>query len=899
MSDIVLRVDGMTCGGCASTVHDALEAVDDVQSVEVDHEADRAVVTVADRDEDLEQRLIAAVEESGYEARLETDDEASDRAEPSGSDDDPDDSKDISSGMESDSPSRDLSSAAPSRDDEIRLDIEGMTCASCVNHVEEALSDAEGVESAEVNFATESAAVHPSGDVTDDWLDQLRGTVDEAGYGVVNTDAESNDGRSGSSASTSTRRRVSERREDEAQAWWHRWIVGLTLTIPVVFLQMGPGWFGLELSEGAHLGRLLTMAYLATVVVVYVGRAYFESGWKAFKRGTSNMDTLVSMGTTVAWAFSMIVAGAALFGITIGEGDVYFEAAVMILTLISIGKWLEARAKGKAGEAIEELLDLAAEEATIRRGDEWVDVPLSEVEVGDEMLVRPGDKIPTDGIVEEGRADVDESMLTGESVPVGKSEGDEVIGATINTDGRLVVQATKVGDETALSQIVDLVERAQGSKADVQRLADRVSSVFVPTVLSIAALTFASWLLLAGDLGGAILASVAVLIVACPCALGLATPTAIMVGVGMGASRGVLIRDAQALEQARSVETAIFDKTGTLTHGEMELTDLVAMEGRSDEDVLRWAAGLESASDHPIGQALVEAADDRGLDVSDPEDFESVAGEGIRGTIDDRDLAVGKPEWLLDGDHPIFESIRELRQQGRTVVALAAPSGPRPAARDLSAAANPAAREGGETVSPPLETDEGWEPLGIFAVADTLKEEAGEIVDWLHERGTDVWMITGDNEQTARAMAEQTGIEPERVKAEVRPEDKDGAVADLQDEGHTVAMIGDGSNDAPALAQSDLGIALGTGTDVAIESASITLVSGAIQGVRRAISLSELTYRKIVQNLFWAFIYNVALIPVAALGYMAPAFGAAAMAASDVCVIGNALLMRLTDLDEA
>jgi Cu+-exporting ATPase len=891
MATIELHVDGMTCGGCASTVREALEAVDEVVSVEVDHELDRAVVEVEAATSELEEQLVAAVEEAGYDARP-TGDEKRGDAEAIEETNRADETR-RSPGTRTPDATDPVASSGPADEggDEMRLDIEGMTCASCVQHVEEALVGVEGIEEASVNFATESATVQSPGPATEELRANLREAVEAAGYGIAE-----DEGSASESNASSRQRRVSERREEEAQTWWSRWTAALTLTIPVVFLQMGPGWFGLELSSAANLGRLVTMAYLATVVVVYVGRAYFESGWKALQNGTSNMDTLVSLGTTVAWAFSMVVTVAALFGTTIGEGEVYFEAAVMILTLISVGKWLEARSKGKAGEAIEQLLDLAADEATVRRGGEWVDIPLEEVEVGDEMLVRPGDTIPTDGIVREGRADVDESMLTGESVPVGKSEGDEVIGATLDTDGRLVVEATRVGEETALSKIVDLVERAQGSKADVQRLADRVSSVFVPTIVTIAALTFAGWLVLAGDLGGAILASVAVLIVACPCALGLATPTAIMVGVGMGANRGVLIRDAQALERARSIDTTVFDKTGTLTRGEMEVTEVSGLDDHDRRDVLRWAASLESASEHPIGRAIVEAAESQGIDLAAPGNFESVAGEGVRGEVGGRTMAVGKPEWLIEEGHPVFDQIQTLRERGQTVVALASPDS-RPVPRDLSAAADPAARASSELVPPPSEAESGWEPVAIFAVADTLKDDAREVVEWLEDRGTDVWMITGDNEETARAVADEAGIDPDRVMAEVRPEDKADAVARLQEDDHAVAMVGDGINDAPALARSDLGIAIGTGTDVAIESASITLVSGALAGVRRAISLSELTYRKIVQNLFWAFVYNVALVPVAALGYMAPAFGAAAMAASDVCVIGNALLMRLYDID--
>jgi Cu+-exporting ATPase len=757
--------------------------------------------------------------------------------------------------------------------DEYQLDIEGMTCASCVNHVQEALAHAGGVRSASVNFATERASVQvDAGEPPSDVVERLRRAIEDAGYEV--RDAISPDGSSSQEGSdqretSSAKKRMSERRAEEAATWKRRWIAALSLTIPVVLLQMGPSWFGMELSRAADLSRLGLAAYLTTLVVAYVGPAYFKSGWKALKNGAANMDTLISMGTSVAWIFSLVITVAAFFGVTIGDGHVYFEAAVMILTLISIGKWLEAKAKGRAGEAVEKLLDLAADSAVVKRGGEWTEVPVEDIKEDDLMKVRPGEKIPTDGVVVDGHASVDESMVTGESVPVGKEPGDEVIGATIDTDGQLIVRATKVGSDTALAKIIEYVERAQGSKANVQRMADRVSAVFVPVVIGIAALTFAGWLFWGGALSTAILASVAVLIIACPCALGLATPTVVMVGTGMGANSGVLIQDAEALEQARDIDTMVFDKTGTLTKGDMSVQTFEPWEGQDEAEVLRLAAALEDASEHPLGRAIVESAEDRGLEWPSVTDFEAVAGDGVTGHVDGRDLAIGKPEWVLPADHEAFERIDQLRQEGETVVAFTE--------RD---------------------TDAGQSHLlGLFAIADSLKPEATEIVEWLQGEGIEVWMITGDNEATARAIAKQAGIDPERVKAEVRPEDKAEAVAELQSGDKIVAMVGDGINDAPALAAADLGMALGTGTDVAIESAAITLVSGSMRGVRRAVKLSRLTYRKIAQNLFWAFIYNVALIPVAAFGMIAPAMGAAAMAASDVCVIGNALSMRRVSLE--
>ena len=889
MRTLSFDVQGMTCGGCVSTVEETIESLDDVDDVDVDLDRGRADVqfepdTSADTNE-LGKHIEETVTEAGFETRFRhggeevTGDEKSSCCGSEATDEVGTDAHDTG-GTDTDacsaatdeadaaSPASDAPADSEDSTANVRIEIGGMTCATCVQRVEDALDAEELVHKAGVNFATERADIAvPRERLDDNAIETLRTTISEAGYEALDVDSPLDDATDreerGSSVSDKGDR-LRDRRNEEAETWKRRWIVALALTLPVVFLQMGPSWFGIELSEAANLGRLGLLAYLTTAAVVYVGRPYAKSGWSAVKHGSANMDTLISLGTSVAWLFSLVVTFAAFGGVVIGGGDVYFEAAVMILTLISIGKWMEARAKGKAGEAIEKLMDLAADEATVERDGEWREIPTADVQEGDRLLVRPGEKVPTDGVVEEGRAEVDESMLTGESVPVGKQEGDEVIGATLNTDGRLVIRATKVGEESALSQIIELVEQAQASRADVQRLADKVSGVFVPTVIAIAVVTFLGWNIIGGSLGTAILASVAVLIVACPCALGLATPTAIMVGTGIGANRGVLIRDAQALEQARSIDVAVFDKTGTLTTGNMSVQALRAADGIGDSELLRLAAGLETASEHPLGKAIVERADQQDIEVPEVDEFEAVAGEGVRGTLEGRQLAIGKPEWLLDDDSEGFDEIHTLRSKGQTVVALA----------------------------------EAGELLGVIGIADTIKDNAGELVDWLHERDVEVWMITGDNEETARAVAREAGIPGSQVMAGVRPEDKEGQIRKLQADGEQiVAMVGDGINDAPALARADLGIALGTGTDVAIQSAPITLVSGSLDGVRRAIKLSRLTYRKILQNLFWAFIYNIALIPLAAFGMMAPALGAAAMAASDVCVIGNALSMRLVDID--
>ena len=860
MTTVQFKVDGMTCGKCSSRVANALGEIDSVSDIAVEHDTDRARAEVpADSPAELDayaRRIIEAIENSGYEASLIEDETGHTQAEEPAQE-------------PAAEPTDDSDKAAPEGGGaEVRFNVGGMTCASCVASVEKALEGVEDVDDVRVNFATERASVRlRDRDADDASIGRLRKAIEDVGYEVRDVEApggrREEAGEHAESPARAEQSSLGKRRAEEAAQWKRRWIVGLVLTVPILLMQMGPMWFELALGAAADVWRLGLLAYLTTVVMAYVGKPYLEGAWKNLKHFRANMDTLIAMGSSVAWGFSMVVAVGALFGTTIAEGEVYFDGAAMILTLISVGKWLEARAKGRAGEAIEALLNLAASTARVRRSGEWIEVPVDRLEHGDEMLVKPGEKVPTDGVVVEGKADVDESMITGESVPVSRGEGDEVIGSTINTDGRLVVRATKVGGETALAQIIDMVERAQESKADIQRLADKVSSVFVPTIIVIAAITFGGWLAYSGSVAAAILPAVAVLIVACPCALGLATPTAIMVGTGKGANMGILIREAQALEQAGDLDVIIFDKTGTLTAGQMVVTDVVA-QAADEADVVRLAASLEAASEHPIAQAIVRHAEETGAQWHEVAQFQSVAGEGVEGVVEERELRVGKPGWVLgEREDQWQEEMDALRREGKTVVALA----------------------------------EGDQLLGLLAVRDEIKDASSDTVGWLHDHDIEVWMITGDNAQTAAAVAEEIGIAPEHVKAGVRPEDKADAVQELQEGGkRVVAMVGDGINDAPALAQADLGISIGTGTDVAIESSDITLVSGDIRGARRAIELSRGTYSKIKQNLVWAFLYNTLLVPVAAFGYLIPAMAAGAMALSSVSVVSNSLLFKRKDI---
>jgi copper-transporting P-type ATPase V len=719
--------------------------------------------------------------------------------------------------------------AAPSGTDQLDFEVEGMTCGSCAVRVQRVLGRQPGVASAEVNFATGKARVASEGPVD---VGGLQAAVDRIGYHISPVEP----GRKAEDA---------EARAEEA--WRRRLLVAVPLAVALVALAMWPGG-----AMEQPWGRL-TALVLATPVQFWVGWPFLREAARRAWRRTANMDTLIAMGTLAAYGFS-------LAQLVTGGMDLYFEASAVIITFVVLGRYFEARAKGRAGQAIRALLELGAKEARVLRGDQEVMVPIEQVAVGDLLRVRPGEKVPTDGEVVAGASAVDESMLTGESVPVDKAVGDPVTGATVNTSGVLTVRATRVGAETALAQIVRLVEDAQASKGHIQRLADRVAGVFVPVVMAIALASFAGWWLLAGDPQSGLVAAVAVLIIACPCALGLATPTAIMVGTGRGAELGVLIKGVEVLEQTRRITTVAFDKTGTLTRGEMALTDTVPAAGVDEAELLRRAGAVEANSEHPIGLAIAAATRQRVGELPEVSGFEALAGRGARADIDGTTVWVGRGKLLADAGlllpAALEDAAERLEGDGKTAVFA------------------------------------GWdgEVRGVLAVADTLKEGAPELVARLHAMGLEVAMLTGDNARTAQAIAERVGID--RVLAEVLPDDKVGEVARLQHQGRVVAMVGDGVNDAPALVQADLGIALGTGTDVAIEASDLTLLRGDLHGVATAIELSRRTYRTIVQNLGWAFGYNVAAIPLAALGLLSPIVAGAAMALSSVSVVGNSLRLR-------
>jgi cation-transporting ATPase V len=740
--------------------------------------------------------------------------------------------------MTSSSPSK-VTEAPPADACERSFEVHGMTCGSCAARVQRILGRQDGVADAEVNFATGMALVRLDDGAASD--EDLAAAVDRIGYRL---------------APVSDDEPRTSRADEElaAQRMWAR-RAAVAWPIAAVFLV---GMAAAPLSDRAMaimespVGRVAAFA-LAVPVQFWAGWPFLAEAARRARRRTANMDTLIALGTLAAFGFSV----AQLF---LG-GPLYFESAVLIIAFLVLGRWLEARAKGRAGAAIEALLELGATQARLVASDgtEHV-VPIERVRVGDVVRVRPGEKVPVDGEVVEGTSAVDESMLTGESVPVDKSPGSGVSGATINANGVLTVRATAVGADSALARIVTMVERAQAGKGAAQRLADRVSAVFVPAVLAVALTTFGVWWIALGEPVGGLTAAVSVLIIACPCALGLATPTAVMVGTGRGADLGILIKGVEVLERTRDIDVVVFDKTGTLTRGVMAVTDLVAGEGIDDETLLGRAAAAEADSEHPIGAAITAAARERGLPVARPAAFTAVAGHGVRADIDDVTVWVGTRKLAAEAGLVLPETLDDAAERcerdGKTAVVV------------------------------------GWdgEVHGVVAVADTVKDDAATAVARLHAMGIETAMITGDNHRTAAAIAAQVGID--RTLAEVLPDGKQDEVARLQADGRTVAMVGDGINDAPALVQADLGVAIGTGTDVAIESSDLTLMRSDLDGVATAIELSRATERTIRQNLGWAFGYNTLAVPIAALGLLSPIVAGAAMAFSSVSVVTNSLRLR-------
>lgn len=806
-----LPVEGMTCASCVGRVERALKAVPGVQTATVNLATERADITFGDRADP--QAAVGAIESAGYAVREET----------------------------------------------TELGIEDMTCASCVGRVEKALRQIPGVIEANVNLATERARVrHSAGIVT---TAMLEAAVEQAGYKA----------RRLSAATASSDDQDSERRENEARGLRRSLLIAALLTLPVFVLEMGshliPAMHHWVLGVLGEQRNGYLQFVLTTLVLFGPGLRFFRKGVPALLRGAPDMNSLVSVGTAAAYGYS-VVATFIPQVLPQGTANIYFEAAAVIVTLILLGRTLEARAKGRTSQAIKRLVGLQAKTARVERNGETLEIPLDQVTTGDVVFVRPGEKIPVDGQVVEGASYVDESMITGEPVPVSKGVGAEVVGGTINKTGAFSFRVTKVGANTVLAQIIRLVEEAQGSKLPIQALVDKVTLWFVPAVMAAAALTFLIWLIFGPTpaLTFALVNAVAVLIIACPCAMGLATPTSIMVGTGRAAELGVLFRKGEALQALRDVSVIALDKTGTLTKGRPELTDLVPAEGFDYDEVLALVAAVETRSEHPIAEAIVAAAKQRDLKIAAIEAFDATPGFGVSAKVSGRTVSVGADRFMT--------------QLGLDVASFL-----------------PAAQRLGEQGKSPLYAAIDGRLAAVIAVADPIKETTPEAIKALHALGLKVAMITGDNAATASAIARQLGID--EVAAEVLPDGKVAALKQFRSHGARVAFVGDGINDAPALAEADVGLAIGTGTDVAIEAADVVLMSGDLRGVANAIALSQATIRNIKQNLFWAFAYNAVLIPVAAgMLYpingtlLSPIFAAAAMALSSVFVLGNALRLK-------
>ena len=745
-------------------------------------------------------------------------------------------------------------SAPPAGGPDIELEIGGMTCASCANRIEKKLNKLDGV-SATVNYATEKAKVTvPTG--YDPAL--LIAEVEKTGYTAALPKPKHTKAAQSDSDDT-------PEEDAELTSLRHRLIGAIVLTVPVIAMAMIPA-LQFTYWQWASLA-------LAAPVIVWAAWPFHKAAWTNLKHGAATMDTLISMGTSVAllWSLYALFFGTAgtpgmthPFELTIapsdGAANIYLEVGAGVTMFILAGRYFEKRSKRQAGAALRALLELGAKEVSVLRNGVETKIPTDELQVGDEFIVRPGEKIATDGVVVSGTSAVDASMLTGESVPVEVGEGDPVTGATVNAGGRLVVRATRVGSDTQLAQMAKLVEDAQTGKAEVQRLADKISGVFVPIVIVIAVVALGAWLGAGFPVAAAFTAAVAVLVIACPCALGLATPTALLVGTGRGAQMGILIKGPEVLESTRKVDTVVLDKTGTVTSGKMTLVDVITEPGVDRAELLRFAGALEDASEHPIAQAIAKGATQEVGTLPTPEDFANVEGKGVQGIVEGIAVVVGRESLLADWSQKLSREVASAKSraegEGKTVVAI------------------------------------GWDgqARGILVVADTVKPTSAEAIQGLKDLGLTPVLLTGDNEAVARQIAAEVGIE--QVIAEVLPKDKVDVVTSLQKEGKVVAMVGDGVNDAPALAQADLGLAMGTGTDVAIEASDLTLVRGDLRSAVDAIRLSRKTLSTIKTNLFWAFAYNVAAIPVAALGMLNPMLAGAAMAFSSVFVVGNSLRLR-------
>lgn len=792
-----LQISGMTCAACAVRIEKGLKKLDGVEDANVNFALEKTKIQYDPSKTDV-KKFQEKVESLGYKIVNE----------------------------------------------KVEFDISGMTCAACANRIEKRLNKLDGVTNGTVNFAVESAIVEYNPNEVS--ISDMKEAIKKLGYSLIQKEEKSGE--------------QADYREKEIQRQTGKFIFSTILSIPLLWAMVSHFEFTSFIWLPDMFMNPWVQLALATPVQFFVGGQFYLGAYKALRNKSANMDVLVALGTSAAYFYSLYLSIASIES-NAHMVELYFETSAVLITLILLGKLFEVKAKGRSSEAIKKLMGLQAKTATVYRDGQEISIPIEEVVTGDIVYVKPGEKIPVDGEITDGRSALDESMITGESIPVDKTIGDVVIGSTINKNGFLKIKATKVGKDTALAQIIKVVEEAQGSKAPIQRLADHISGIFVPIVVGIAFVTFLVWYLFVapGNFAEALVKLIAVLVIACPCALGLATPTSIMAGSGRSAEYGILFKGGEHLETTHLLDTIILDKTGTVTNGKPTLTDVILADGRHETELLRLIGTAERNSEHPLAEAIVEGIKEKGIELASSEGFEAIPGFGIQSKVDGHELLIGTRKLMAKGNIDVqnyLSKMEDLEKQGKTAMLVA--------------------------------IDHQF--AGIVAVADTVKETSRDAISRMKKLGLDVVMITGDNTQTAKAIADQVGID--HVIAEVLPEGKAEEVKKLQKAGKKVAMVGDGINDAPALATADIGMAIGTGTDVAMEAADITLIRGDLNSIADAIFMSKMTIRNIKQNLFWAFGYNSLGVPIAALGFLAPWLAGAAMAFSSVSVVLNALRLQ-------